>query len=164
MKLKFLHLGYTIIEVLLVLSVIGLILVIGYANFRNYSQRKRISNYSRLLKADLRLAQENAISGKKDCSLGSLVFGGYNFRFVNATTYKMESFCMNGLAVVDLKEVKTVSFPADVTLTAPSPNPLTFKPLGEGTNIVGVPGYTEMTLSSQGYLETIRIGVGGEIR
>jgi prepilin-type N-terminal cleavage/methylation domain-containing protein len=125
--------GYTLIEVLVGLTIITLIFTFGYAGFREFARRQLVTSAIRSLKGELRLAQEQAFAGKKpdnaNCNSPNTL-RGYYFRVTSSTTYQIEALCSGG--VVSVKEVEITS---PLNISTPSPNPILFKILGEGTNI-----------------------------
>ena len=111
--------GYTLIEILVSMSIIGLIFNFGYISYRDFARRQSLLGNARNLRADLRLAQEQAMSGKKPSSVacsgeGSLV--GYDFYLDSATSYVIQANCTGGL--VDDKVVETSS---EISLTTDTP-------------------------------------------
>jgi prepilin-type N-terminal cleavage/methylation domain-containing protein len=153
--------GYTLIEILITLTIIGLIFGFGYISFREFSQRQALSGLARSIKGDLRLAQESALAGKKpsgiNCNSPNLL-NGYYFQRVSSTNYTLGASCSAGTI-----ESKSVNLPADVTMSSFSPNPIIFKVLGQGTNISGSTIIT-LTQISSGNTRTITITDGGEIK
>ncbi len=153
--------GYTLIEVLVGITIIGLIFAVGYVNFRDFSRRQAINGQARALKGDLRLAQEKSLSGVKPadsrCDPPNKL-NGYNFRVVNALNYVVEANCTGGNVLV-----KSVNLPSDVTISIPSPNPISFKILGQGTNIVDQ-STINLTQAVTGYVRTVTVTKGGEIK
>ena len=126
--------GYTLIEILTVLTIIGMLFGVGYANFRGFSQRQVVLDTNRTIQGDLRLAQQMALSGQlpddPKCTTPNTL-NGYDFKVYSTTEYKIEANCTGG--VVTSKDVFSSS---GILFSAPSPNPITFKILGNGTNIV----------------------------
>ena len=82
--------GYTLIEILVSLPIVGLIFGIGYVNFRDFSRRQALAGVARMVKGDLRLAQEQALAGKKPthafCNPSNQL-DGFNFRVVSSQSY-----------------------------------------------------------------------------
>ncbi len=153
--------GYTLIEILITLTIIGLIFSFGYVSFRDFSQRQALTGVARSIKGDLRLAQELALSGNKptpSCDSPNLL-NGYYFRRNSNTNYTIEANCTGGAP----SQVKTVNMPVDIVLTSFSVNPILFKILGEGTNITGSATIT-LTQTSSGNTRVITISQGGEIK
>ncbi len=150
--------GYTLIEILVALTIIGLLFSFGYVSFRDFSRRQAIVDAAKAIQADLRLAQQNAISGQKPGGC-TTTLDSYNFNVRSASRYTIEANCSATPPVV-----KDVNLPSGITISTPSPNPLTFKILGQGTN-VGAADWT-LTLTQAGTANTATATVtsGGEIR
>ena len=154
--------AYTLIEILVTLTIIGILFTVGYANFRSFSQRQGVLNVAKSLQGDLRLAQQKALSGEKPndarCTSPNRL-NGYGVVF-NASGYTVEADC-NGVMV----SVKDVAFTSDISIVSPfpSPNPIIFKVLGNGTNI---DTSTSITISQAGTTNktSVVIDSGGNIQ
>ncbi len=153
--------GYTIIEILAVLSIAGVIFASGFASFRDFSRRQLLSGSLRVLRGDLRLTQEYALIGKKPndakCT-GLNLLNGYRFFVNSASQYIIRAYCTGGQV-----NIKTVDLPSDLTILTPSPNPITFKSLGQGTNL-SVDAVVTLTQVSTGKTESVTVTKGGEIK
>lgn len=157
--------GYTLIEILVGLTIIGILFSFGYVSFRDFSRREALSGTAKKIQGDLRLAQSMALAGQKPeppndapCTSNRLI--GYNFKVYSTTEYKIEALC-GATAVV----VKDVVFAGDVLISTPSPNPIIFKVLGNGTNITaGAETSLVVTQAGTSKTATITITAGGEIK
>lgn len=151
--------GYTLIELLAVLAITGFVFTLGYGGFRLYAQRQQTTAIARQIHADLRLAKEQALAGKKPNGC-STTLEGYKF-VVDSTNnlYRVSASCMGG----DI-EVKSESIPKGFTLTAPSTNPILFKPIGIGTNIPeGTSVTIKVTNPSISYSQSVIVGSSGDV-
>lgn len=120
--------GYTLIEILVVLSIVGLIFAASFASFREFSRRQAMLSAARNLKSDIKLVQEQAIAGKKPQGCDELTHYALAF---TASSYEITAECVNGSYAV-----KEVAMPVDVTISSlPVPNPITFKTIAQGTNV-----------------------------
>lgn len=157
--------AYTLIELLVGLTIIGILFGFGYAGFRDFSRRESISGSSKKVQGDLRLAQSMALNGQKPpppndvpCRSPNLL-DSYSFKVISATEYKIEANC--GSSTVTVKDVE---FSLDVTISTPSPNPIKFKVLGDGTNITeGSVASITLTQVGTNNTVTVTVGAGGEI-
>jgi prepilin-type N-terminal cleavage/methylation domain-containing protein len=153
--------GYTLIEILVALTIVGLIFGIGYVNFRDFSRRQALAGVARSVKGDLRLAQEQALAGKKPehifCNPPNQL-DGFNFRVVSSQSYVLEANCTGGAVTT-----KTGTLPSDISISTPSPNPIIFKILGQGTNLSGDATLT-LTQTGTSNSTIITITLGGEIK
>lgn len=161
--------GYTLIEILFALTIIGLIFAVGYVSFRDFSRRQALSGTARSLKGDLRLAQEEALTGKKPTDplkkcvdpldVAKPLLDGYNFNVVNTHTYTIEAACTGGNV-----EIKRVTLPNEMSLGTPNPNPILFKILGQGTNIGVIEATISITQSGTNNVAVIYVTSAGEIK
>ncbi len=104
----FIYKGFTIIELLIAMVIMSLVFTVGFANLRQFASRQKIEGAVREIKADLRLAQQEAVAGKKpagpecDSATGETLVG-YEFRYEGPTSYSIYAVCTNGNV-----EIKTV--------------------------------------------------------
>lgn len=159
--------GYSLIEILVVLAILGMLFAAGYANFRDFTRRQAASNSTKGIAADLRLAQQLALSGQKpsdaNCT-GTNVLNGFFFHVLSSSHYEIRASCTG---VNPPPATKDVQLPAGVAIASPFPvpNPLLFKVLGSGTNIVGSSN-TVITVKQviSGATQTVTVTGGGEIK
>ena len=57
--------GFTLIEILVSMTIIGFLFSFGYASFRDFSRRQALAGVVKQVQGDLRLAQQKALSGEK---------------------------------------------------------------------------------------------------
>jgi len=129
--------GFTLIEVLITILVISIFLGVSLASYRDFSRRQQVKVLKREITSDLRIAQKNAISGVKPTGCtGSLE--GYSFEVVSGSPilYEVNAICTDPIGGSDREFlISSKTFPDTVMISAPSVNPLVFKPLSFGTNI-----------------------------
>lgn len=160
--------GFTLIELLISLGIMSVLLSLGYANYRQYTQSQEITSFSRNVMADLRQAQEYASSGKKpiDPKCDSPRYlDAYSFKLTSATQYSIIAICSGG----DVN-VKGVNGSTGLTLQIVSSNPgspineIRFKPLGSGTNInPGEFAYVNIIQGTSLNKQTVTVGAGGDV-
>jgi len=123
--------AFTLIEILVVISIVSILFIVGYANFRDYARRQALVGITKQLQADLRFTQAQAIEGKRPagCTAGRPL-NGYGFNIISPTSYQVFADC----SVTPLV-VKTVVLASDFTVSTPEVNPIIFKALAHGTNI-----------------------------
>ncbi len=151
--------GYTLLEVLISLSIISIIFVVGYAGFREFARRQALQAAARDVRGDLRLAQEQAFAGKKPSGCNTL--SGFSFEIVDTLSYEVGAVCDNGSYLVREKEL-----PEGIVFEPiPSPNPVLFKVLGLGTNIAA-DGSVDFILLQEATsnINTISVSWTGEIK
>jgi len=157
--------GYSLVEVLVAISIIALIIFSGFVGYREFSRRQSLAGVNRTLQGDIRLTQELALAGKKPAACGVNALDGYYFFVSPPGGYQVIAVCG-----ATLTTEKTVTLPTGFTLAALSPNltppnSLLFKTLGAGTNIPAGQN-TTVTLTQAVTLSTIvtTITAGGEVR
>lgn len=158
--------AYTLIEVLVTLLIVGILFAFGYASFRDFARRQELAGAVKQMQGDLRLAQQMSLSGEKPSNSGCSTLSGINFRTVSSSclggsgsSYVIEYNC-NG--VVQSPSIKCVDIPADISMTAPAVNPITFKVLGNGTNLSA----DDIITLRQGTINTASVTItsGGQIK
>ena len=154
--------AYTFIEILVALTIIGLIFGIGYVSFRDFSRRQALSGAARSIKGDLRLAQEQAISGQKPLDLfcnSPNTLSGYYFNRISANNYRLVAACSGGNVIT-----KDVTIASDISISI-NQNPVVFKVLGQGTNVPqATPAVITLTQAGTSNTTTITITSTGEIK
>lgn len=148
--------GFTLIELMIVIAIMGIIFSMGYASYQSYLKQQGILTVVRSIQSDLRFAEEAAISGNKAGCPG--VFLGYQFTVTSATAYTVSANCSSGL--IATKTVSTI--PNGITI-APVTTTITFKALGEGIS----PASTTTLILTQpvtNITKTITIGANGSIQ
>ncbi len=130
-------LGYSLLELLVVISIMGIVFAGGFASYREYQRRQDVQSVARMIRGDLRLAQEYALAGKKPTDPGNPcltnTLEGYYFWRDSSQKYSIRALC----GTIDYT-IKTVDFQEQfinvyISAFAPS-NKLLFKILGRGTN------------------------------
>jgi prepilin-type N-terminal cleavage/methylation domain-containing protein len=152
-------LGYTLIEILVGVSIIGLIFSFGYVSYRDFARRQALLGTARGIKGDLRLAQEQALSGKKPASVacaGEGSLNGYDFYTDSATSYLIQANCAGGLV-----DDKAVEINSEISLVA-IPDRFTFKVIGKGTSLTGAATIT-LTQNVTGNTQIITVSPEGKI-
>lgn len=149
--------AYTLIEILVSLTIIGLIFGVGYISFREFARRQALAGVARSLRGDLRLAQEQALAGKKP--VGCTVLDGYRFSPVSGTQYTIEAICSNGNFSIGKD---SLSFPSGVSMS-PVPGNILFKVLGQGTDLAS-DVEVNLVQAATGNTQRVTITTGGEIK
>ena len=147
--------AYTLIELLVVVTIGTIIFTVGFAGYREFSRRQALSGILRQTKADLRLAQQSALTGQKPIAATCTILNGYTFNQLNSTTYQLIANCSNADSVV-----KTVTMPDNTTISAGS---VQFKVLGQGTNLTS-PLTFSIANTKSGTAGTVVVGIGGDVQ
>lgn len=151
--------AYTLIEVLVVLSIIGVLFGIGYVSYRDFSRRQELAGIAKNIQGNLRKAQQSALSGVKPegvaCNSQTLI--GYDFYMVSSSEYQIRANCAGGNIIV-----LDVNLPVSETISM-TDNPILFKVLGNGTNIASSATIT-VVQTATGDSTQISVGSGGDIQ
>jgi prepilin-type N-terminal cleavage/methylation domain-containing protein len=148
--------AFTLIELMVAIGLMLIIFTVALPNYRSYQRSKVLDKAYQDMVADIRLAQEYAISGNKPTACGSDILQGYEVYYASGFRYQIRAVCGGNyvyVKTVDLNDVTQSSF-----------NPIGFKVLGEGTNIsAGATRTITLTQSNTGNTKTIYVESGGEI-
>lgn len=169
--------GYTLIELLTVISIMAILFSIGAANYREYARRRELINTALMVKGDLRLAQQYALSGKKPsvpvgntCLTAGSLLEYYIFeRNAAGDGYDIRAKCSTDATPVTLKtvdlSVKGISI-STFSNTKPPQRKLFFYPRGKGVGNFNAGASTSiMTLTKSGATGVnIEVTSGGEIK
>lgn len=132
--------GYTLIEVLVGLAIIGLLFTIGYAGYRDFAKRQVLNNAYEELKVSLTLTRQLALSGEKPSACSGNFLGSEVRLGSDGTYYSIHLKCQSSAVTK-----KTINLPSGVTISGTSP--IRFNLLGQGTNLAG---QTTLTLTQNG--------------
>lgn len=170
--------GYTLIEILVALTIIVILFGFGYVSYRDFSRRQALSGEVKQVQGDLRLTQQMALSGQKPVDpagvkpadpkcLDPYTLSGYDFHIISGSEYEIRAVCSGG-AVSAAKDVVLPSgiliSPAVIGGIPPTLlSTITFNVLGRGTNI---PGSADIKLTQVATNSTAKITVtsGGDIK
>ena len=144
--------GYTLIELLVVITISIIVFGVGMAGYREFSRRQALTGVLKQVKADLRLAQQLALTGQKPEVCTKLI--GYTFT-TTSSNYKIIANCSDGNV-----ENKSVDMPTNTTISAGS---VIFKILGQGTSL-SVPLTFTIANSTAGTTGTVIVGTGGDVQ
>lgn len=160
----FFRLGFTLIELLVTISIVGIIFALGVAQYNKFNRRQILIQAAQELKSNLRLAQDKALAGEKDCSVcqgSDGVCGNADDRVLEGwyASFSSDSYQIYGRCGGQTFGTKSVNL-SNRGVTLPSPPPVVrFKPLGQG-----VEGATTVGLSGFGPTQTVTVTETGEIR
>lgn len=146
--------AYTLIELLIGISIISIIFSVGFASYRDFSRRQALTGVTKAMVSDLRLIQQKSLSGEKPDTCTTL--SGYQMKRTSATAYDLQAVCSTNITVktVDLAEDGvTISFSAD---------PIIFKVLGQGTNLTAIATIT-LTNTNMNKSSHVYVGIGGDV-
>lgn len=149
--------GYTLIELLVVITISVIIFSVGIAGYREFSRRQALTGVLKQVKADLRLAQQLALTGQKPSGVTCNSLDSYTFTSTGST-YQLIAKCINPAVITSA--IKTVDMPVNTTI---STGTVVFKILGQGTSLDNPLTFT-ITNSTAGTTGTVIVGTGGDIQ
>lgn len=139
--------GFTIIELLVAMSITLLLAGGVVAAFNNFNDNQRVQQGAISLKSNLRLAQNKAISGDKPAGCGTLT--NYTVTFA-ATSYSMQAVCDGA----PTGSTATFSLPAGIAFS-PTPASVAF------TVLTGRAG-TSRTITISGLYKSYNVQISPE--
>ena len=161
--------GFSLVEVLIVVAIFGLIFLVGSASYRSFSRRQLLESGVRQVRADLNLARECALSGKKPDTIGCNAFPLEAVEFLRTgvaangctgsfrNSYLIRADCSGG----GYADIKTANLPTGICLQ-------NFVTIEFRSNAYYTPHGTGVTVSVQdavtGQLINIDIDESGNIR
>ncbi len=151
------HKAYTLIELLIVISITAIVFGVGIAGYREFSRRQALTGILKQVKADLRLAQQLSLSGQKPSDVTCVKLDSYTFTS-SGPGYQIIATCINPATVTSI--VKDVTMPQDTTISNGS---VKFKILGQGTDLASLLTLTIQNAVS-GTSGKILVAVGGAIQ
>lgn len=159
--------AYTLIEILVGLTIISLLFSFGYVSFRDFSRRETLSGAAKGVQGDLRIAQSLASAGQKpddpNCNSPASL-SGYIFKILSSSQYEIRASCSGGNASLANKTV-TLGTGTSFASPFPSPNPILFKTLDNGTNLgSGQNATIKMVQAGTNNQTTITVSSGGQIQ
>ena len=148
--------AFTLVELLVAMTILAIVGGAGMAGFRSAAQRQSVDAAQGQIMGALTQAQSNAAAGVKDataCGVTPLV--GWRVSFT-ASSYTVEGVCGSTTF-----SSKTTQLSSGLTVsTLPTPNPIVFKPLRQGTTIAVS---TTIVLSGNGLTKNIAVTNVGQI-
>jgi prepilin-type N-terminal cleavage/methylation domain-containing protein len=145
--------GFTLIEVVVAISIALLVTGLIIANYNTYNDIQTLKQATLTLKNDLRFIQSKAISGEKPSS-GCSQLQGWNISFL-ADSYSYQPECSEGL----VEPVVLVHLPPAVTFS-PIPSPFSMSVLTRGTDL---PAAITITLTGAGKNYQLVVETSGDI-
>lgn len=170
------NLGYTLVELLVVMSILSIIGIVSFINLGTFREDKLLDSNLNSLQSLIRTAQSNSNSSVNcDSSAGST----WSIEFTDNKTINLKCQASQSLPVLK----STVTLETGVTLLSITSsggtcsssfptNPLTVKflPLGTGVSFsdptvscIGTSNSITVTLSSKSGVRTVNINKGGSI-
>jgi prepilin-type N-terminal cleavage/methylation domain-containing protein len=156
-----LNCGFTLVELLIAIGLLLFLFLIAIPNYRSYQRSRSLERAYQQIVADLRMAQEYAMSGKKPQDTGNPCLTNnlekYFVEWDSKYIYTVGVKCSTSykLKVVDLTETGIIMS---------NFGSIGFKVLGEGTDIsIGSPRIITLTQANTGATRRVIINASGEI-
>lgn len=154
--------AYTLIEILVSLTIVGLLFSVGYAGFRDFSRRQQVISSSRIISSELRLIQSKALSGEKPDSINCNdpnTLDSYSFEAIDDNSFRISANCSAGDVLI-----KNEDLPQGITFSS-TQGTISFKVIGQGNNIPEATSVTiTVTQTATGYSQDLTVTPGGEIK
>ena len=123
--------GFTLIELIIVITIIALFSGMLFAYYGNFNEEKKLQSEVKKITAIAYLARSKATAGDLDLNLPACSdFLGYRININSSSTYALERNC-GGTYV----SVQTQTLPTNTTITSAIPLLVLFKPLSAGTDL-----------------------------
>lgn len=157
--------GYTLIELLAGISIMGIVFGVGLIGYREFSRRQELDGVVKKLRSAVQETQQLALNGEKPdnpfCNEPNRLVD-YRIRIDLPATYVIRASCTGGNVTV---ATVVLSDSGDIVATRPTPNPIIFKVLGRGTNItVGSTATIVLTQQSTGSQAFLTVDYSGTIK
>jgi prepilin-type N-terminal cleavage/methylation domain-containing protein len=149
--------GFTLIELMIAISIMILMVGVGVAAYLNMDKRQNLSNAGKQLQLLMRAAQTKARVGERPTGCQKLLGYRVSQTSVGPDIVSLEAVCENGGATTTYL-MSDYSLPVGVTVQNMSP--MTFRVLHGGVESSG-----DVTLSSEfpTYTFVFTVNAGGEI-
>lgn len=167
--------GFTLIEILIAISVMGIILGLSLVQYQRFNRRQIFQQAVEEVKSELRLTQDKALSGERPQSkLGGIAINwclspnalkGHRFTLEDSS-YTIWAVCDNkGSVTSDPSIIKTGSLPGDgqVKVDSLTSVSVTFNALGLGIGETPPVTFELIGFGSDLYKESITVNAVGGI-
>jgi len=156
----FSNLGFSLIELLFVLSLIALLFSLGMAQYNRFNRSQTLTRAKDELVSNLRLTQSKAMVAEKPTECGENKLEGHRLEFINNHSYRIVAVC----DCVDCPEVKTaINFPSNVVKQS-GPDEIFFRVLNRGVEFIGSPPPLVLGLVGSDETQMIDLTSAGEIK
>lgn len=149
--------GYTLIEIIVVVAIMGLMVGASIAGFNTLNQRQVMLSAGRELMSVMRTAQQRAGSGVKpeDITCGQLL--GYSVRgTINSDTYTLNAVCLNS-GVVQTMLLRSYEMSTGIVFVATFATQFNVQTGGASGNIGNI------RIRSSFYTYTLNVTSAGDI-
>jgi len=149
--------GFTLVELLVTLSIIALLFSLGLTQYNRFNRRQILIRAKDNLITELRLAQTKASASEKPSDCGAAPLLGHKLEFTSNRDYQIAAVC-DGTSVV----VKGDMFLPLGIVKESGPDEILFKVLSQG---VDISGEQDIVITDDlGQSQTITVNSVGEIK
>lgn len=152
------HKGFTLIEILVVISIASFLVTLGISSYMDFNRRQVLDQVAKNIVNDLRDLQSKASSGDKGpANTCSNALKGWYFKIIDSAHYSLYGNCGSDFSL------KTVNLPANINIVSPvAGTTVLFKPLNLGIdqNISIIVQYASDSTRQQ----SINLTTGGTIQ
>lgn len=152
--------GFSLIELMVSVTIIGLLAGLGLVGYSDFNQREQVRQAAETLKSHLRETQSRATGGYKPvgwCAAAGTALSAWRLRFTSSTEYVIEGVCSNGSISGPLTRI---TLPVGITKTSGSQVDfyvLTGASGGGSFNLQG-------SVAGAPYIRQVNISVSGSIQ
>lgn len=166
--------GFSYVEMMIVLMIMVILFSVGMANYRGFQRRQSLEAAVRQVRADLSLAREYALAGRKTCTVAvpPHTLLGYRFNVDSSAQYTISAVCDDGSSFY-FSVAKTTQSPGGFTIAnvpeaGASQSYVDFRTVSKGVDVgTGGSRWMTFTLTSTGdssLTQDIIVTLAGEIR
>lgn len=149
--------GYTLIEIIVVVTIIGLLVGASIAGFNTLNQRQTVLSAGREVISIMRTAQQRALAGNKPDGIVCEQLRGYSVKgTVNSNQYTLNTVCSNG-GVESTTLIRTYQMASNVTFVQTFTVQFNVQTGGAGGNI------GDLQLKTNVHTYTLNITSAGDI-
>lgn len=143
--------GYTLIELVIAIAIMGLMVGASIAGFNTLNKRQTVLNAGKEVMSAMRVAQQRASSGTKPTGCTQLY--GYSVKAtINTSTYSLSTVCSNATTVI-----KTYQLPTGVTFVSTFTTQFNVQTGGASGSIGNI------SVRSSYFTYTMTVGSAGDI-
>jgi prepilin-type N-terminal cleavage/methylation domain-containing protein len=150
--------GFTLIELVVVFSIMAVLGTVGIASFVSYSRSQSLQQATNDLLTTLNTAKADAVSQIKPADCQNKTLNGYQVVLLNTTSYQLQAICNGSL---ETTPPSPTPLPTGVSFSSITPMTIRFDVLTGG-----VTGYGQITIigASGTSPKTITVTAGGVIQ